>query len=144
MTDLTFKGKLKLFGVLKLAADGGKVKVEANDVLVVNPDGKVQGTGIPVIQPPTSPIDDVADVKVINSFNSTLTVKVNGEDKPVVALGVCIQGGKIPGGTWPGMMLPSTQNTGVLINGVAINVQNDNAITLPNGGNVVFDKDSGQ
>lgn len=143
MTDLIFKGQLKFFGSLKLAAEGGKVKIEENEVLVADPSlGTVHGTGIPVIQPPppAKPIDDGKDVKVINSFNPTLTVKVNGEDKPVVALGVCVQGNS---GIWPGMVLPSTQNTRVSINGTAINVEKDNAITLPNGGNVTFNK-SGQ
>ena len=147
MSDLIFKGQLKLSGVLKLAAESGKVKIEDNEILVTVDalTGIVQGKGIAVIQPPppATPIDEMVDVKVINSFNSTLTIKVSGEDKPVVALGVCIQGGKIPGGTWPGMVLASTQNTDVSINGVAINVQNDNAITLPNGGNVTFNN-SGQ
>lgn len=150
MTDLILKGPLNLKGTLKLAADGGKVKVGSAPVLVeVGRSGASQGIGIPVIQPPPpapKPIDDGTKVMIFNSFNSSVTVKVNGKDLPVVALGICIQG-NLPNGTWPGMMLPSIVNNipkqTVTINQIPINVEGDQAVTLPNGGTVSFDK-SGQ
>lgn len=145
MADLVLKGQLNLVGSLKLAADGGKVKVQQKEVLVqVGRTDAAQGTGIPVIlpPPPAGPLDQGQDVRVFNSFNSSVTVKVDGKDVPVVALGLCIQGSN-PGGTWPGMVLPSTVNATVTINRVRINVVGDSAITLPNGGSVQFNA-SGQ
>lgn len=141
MTDLILKGELNLAGNLKLAGDGGKVKVGTNEVLVeVGRNSLVsQGAGIPVILPlpPGTPIDNGTEVKVFNSFNSNVTVKVKGDDIAVVAQGICIQGSK-PLGTWPGMVLPSTINKTVTINRIQINVDGDSGITLPNGGTVQF------
>lgn len=137
MADLILSGDLNLGGTLKLETTaGGKVKVDAAEVLVEDAGGR----GIPVIQPPppASPIDAGTGVKVQKSFNST--VKANG--KNIVALGICMQGDT---SIWPGMLLLSTQNTrAVKIHGVAINVKNDSGITLPNGGTVIFDQASGQ
>jgi hypothetical protein len=137
MAGLKLSGNLNLAGVLKLTTtSGGKVRVDSNEVLVED----AQGTGSPVVQPPppAGPIDPGPKVKVLKSFNSTVTA--NG--KAIVALGICMQG-NVP--TWPGMLLPSTKNTGpVTINKVAINVKGDSGLTLPNGGAVTFDQDSGQ
>lgn len=147
MTDLILKGSLNLTGTLKLAADGGRVWVKVNGIqheVLVKTD-ESQGIGIPVIQPPPpapKPIDDGTEVRIFNSFNSSVTVKVKGKDLPVVALGICIQG-NLPNGTWPGMILPSKANTTVKINQIPINVKGDQAVTLPNGGTVNFN-DSGQ
>lgn len=154
MTDLILKGPLNLMGSLKLAADGGKVMVNEAEILVeVGRSGKSQGMGIPVIQPPPpapKPIDDGSEVRIFNSFNSRVTIKVNGADIRVVALGLCIQG-NLPGGTWPGMVLPSMNNRSlvtinqmpVTINQIPINVKGDQGITLVNGGTINF-TDSGQ
>lgn len=148
MTDLILKGPLNLTGRLILAADGGEVKVGSKPVLVeVGRSGISQGIGIPVIQPPApKPIDDGTEVRIFNSFNSSVKIKVNGKDLPVVALGICIQG-NVPNGTWPGMMLPSVVNNIpkpiVTINQIPINVVGDQAITLANGGTINF-SESGQ
>lgn len=147
MTDLILRGPLNLMGNLKLAADGGKVKVDEAEILVeVGRSGKNQGMGIPVIQPPPpapKPIDDGSEVRIFKSFNSRVTIKVNGADIRVVALGLCIQG-NVPGGTWPGMVLSSMKNKSlVTINQISINVKGDQGITLVNGGTINF-TDSGQ
>lgn len=136
MADLILSGDLNLGGTLNLdTTAGGKIKVDEAEALVEG----VIGTGIPVIQPPppAGPIDTGTNVKVQKSFNSN--VKANG--KNIVALGVCMQGN---GYMWPGMVLPSTQNTRVKINAVAINVKGDSGVTLPNGGSVTFSQNSGQ
>ena len=132
MADLILSGNLLLSGTLKLATtSGGKVKVDSAEVLVVE---GAEGTGVPVIQlPPPAPIIDTGTKVVIKkSFSS----RVTANDKTVVAQGVCMQG-DTP--TWPGMVLPSSNNTGaVKANGIHINVVRDSGITLPNGGPVTF------
>ena len=136
MTDLILKGPLNLTGTLKLAANDGKVRVKINEleqpeVLVMT--GESQGKGIPVIQPPppAGPIDPGVGVKITNSINSKVTVK----DLSIVTLGITAQGNNR---TWPGMILPSKENTTVKINQIPINVVGDQAVTLPNGGTVNF------
>lgn len=148
MSDLIFNSntELNLAGKLQLAATNGTVKVGSNEVLVVvGKDGTVQGTGIPVIlpPPPATPTDEATDVRVIQSFNSDVKVKVGSHYLPVVAMGITIQGSKPKGPTWPGIVLQSTNNLTVKINQIAINVKDDSAITLPNAGSVTFNK-SGQ
>ena len=141
MADLILKGNLNLGGTLNLVGRGGKIMVGSAEALVeIDLGDPAQGTGIPVIQPPppAGPIDPGTDVKIIKSFNAT--VKAN--EKPIVALGVCMQGGSPP--KWPGMVLTSVNNQGVKVNGVPINVMHDSGITLPNGGAIAFDKASGQ
>jgi hypothetical protein len=137
MGDLVLSGLLNLVGTVKLAADGGKVKVGSNEVLVKGQKGAgpAHGVGIPVIlpPPPAAPIDTGTDVWIFNSFNSTVTVG----GVAAVALGICAQGN--PGvATWPGMVLPSTLNATVTINHIPMNVVGDSGITLPNGGSVSF------
>jgi hypothetical protein len=126
VADLILSGVLNLSGSLRLSADGGKVKVGQNEVLVVGASGKAVA---PVIQPPppSSPLDTGLDVKIITSFNQTVTVA----GTPAVAQGVSQQGN---GYIWPGIVLPSSSNQTVTINGTPINVRNDQAMTLPNGG----------
>lgn len=139
MADLMLSGLLNLGGNLELAASGGKVKAEGANVLVaVGRSGAQQGQGSPVMMPPSpaGPLDTGPAVRIIKSFNSGVTIHT----VPVVALGITAQGNQV---IWPGMVLPSTVNTKVKLNGVAINVEGDSAITLPNGGTVSLDT-SGQ
>ena len=136
MADLILKGSLNLSGTLRLAgAGGGHVKVGDDDVLVTP---GAEGTGVPVIQPPppSTPADAGTKVTIQKSFNESVTAG----GKAVVAQGITIQGNS---STWPGMMLPSTKNATVQINGIAINVKGDQGITLPNGGTATFNT-SGQ
>lgn len=145
MGDMLLSGQLNLMGSLKLAATaGGKVKVGGAEVLVeVGLNGASQGKGIPVILPPPpapKPLDDGDEVRIIKSFNPGVTVKVGNRDLPVVALGITVQGNTLK--LWPGMVLLS--NSTVKINQVPINVVGDKGITLPNGGTVNFDSESGQ
>lgn len=139
--DLVFSGVLDLGGRLELAASDGKVKVDGNEMLVQLPPKSVKqhGTGVPVMlpPPPAGPADTGTSVWIISSFNASVTIG----GAPVVALGMMVQSAApVP---WPGMVMPSTKNAGVAINGVQINVVNDSGVTLPNGGSVTFDA-SGQ
>jgi hypothetical protein len=139
MGDLVLTGKLNLAGQLDLKGDGGKVKVDANEILVVQQiPGKSHGTGPPVIlpPPPVGPVDAGPNATIFMSFNATVTI--NGI--AAVATGLHLQG-NTP--TWPGMVQPSSINTGVTANNAPINVQNDTGVTLPNGGTVTYDT-SGQ
>ncbi len=135
MGDLKLSGDLNLIGPLDLKADGGKVKIDDKEILVVQTTpGNAHGTdGIPVIlpPPPATPTDTGPNATIIVSFNNT--VKIDG--KAAVAMGVHLQG-NTP--TWPGMVLPSANNTGVKANYLFMNVQEDTGITLPNGGTVTY------
>jgi hypothetical protein len=130
MADLTLKGVLNLVGNLKLNPDGGKVLIGASGAkaLVVEAEGQA-APPVLIPPPPASPSDPGTKVKVISSFNNTVTA--NG--KTLVALGVVLQG-NVP--SWPGMMLPSVGNPlpSVTINHIAINVANDQATIFPSGG----------
>jgi hypothetical protein len=144
MGDLVLEGNLMLFGTLELEADGGKVKVGDSEALVEGlspPSDGASGTAAPPVMLPPPPVGGPTDpgtsVKMISSFNKT--VKAGG--KNVVTLGIVMQG-DTP--MWPGMMLPSVGNTGpVTVNGIPINVQNDQAMIFPSGGVGTFDS-SGQ
>lgn len=133
MGDLVLKGQLNLLGMLDLKGDGGKVKVDGNEVLVQKPPGNAHGKGVPVIlpPPPAGPIDDGPDATITVSFNSTVTI--NGE--AAIAMGVHLQGRTA---IWPGMVQPSSNNAGVKANHLLMNVQNDTGVTLPNGGTVTY------
>ena len=129
MADLTLKGTLTLLGNLQLNPDGGRVLIgEAGLEALVE---EASGQGAPPVilpPPPSGPSDAGTGVKVISSFNKTVTA----HGKNLVALGIVMQG-NAP--SWPGMMLPSVGNTGrVTINGVPINVVNDQATVFPSGG----------
>jgi hypothetical protein len=143
MADLVLGGNLTLMGNLNLVGDGGKVLIGSAEVLVegTSPTNGAQGTSpAPVIQPPppASPLDPGTSVYLVSSFNKT--VKAN--DKAIVALGIVLQG-NTP--MWPGMMLPSTNNTEIVtIAGVPANVKNDQATIFPSGGVATFDGASGQ
>ena len=137
MGDLVLSGLLNLTGTLDLSGDGGKVKVDAIEVLVEGQKGTgtAHGAGVPVIlpPPPAAPVDTGTDVWIFKSFNATVTAA----NVAIVTLGLCAQG--TPNmATWPGMVLPSTMNPTVTINFLPINVVGDSGITLPNGGPVSF------
>jgi hypothetical protein len=134
MADLKLSGNLNLSGILNLVADGGKVKVGGAEVLVVS--GQATGTGIPVIQPPppATPLEPGTDVTIISSFNGTVTASASRA--AIVAQGICMQG---TSPTWPGIVLPSSNNRTVMIAGTPANVAGDFGVTLPNGGTVTFD-----
>jgi uncharacterized Zn-binding protein involved in type VI secretion len=142
MANLELSGLLDLSGNLNLAADGGKVMVSNQAVLVeLTPTSRPAhcSAGVPVMMPPppATPTDLGVFVNVINSFNKT--VKIGG--KPVVAQGMVMQG-NTP--TWPGMVLPSTANTGpVTANHLPINVTTDKAVIFPSGASATLDE-SGQ
>jgi hypothetical protein len=145
MADLKLDGLLNLMGNLTLKASGGKVKVGDAEALVqVNaPAESNQGTGTPVIlpPPPAPPLDEVPKVWIISSFNQTVTVG----SRPVVALGMVMEGGKAGPPTWPGMMLPSKGNKGpVSVNHVPINVLGDQAVIFPTGAPANLNMSSGQ
>ena len=128
MGDLVLSGILNLKGTLQLEGDGGKVTVDGKPVLVEK-SGHNHGTGIPVIlpPPPAAPTDPAPQVNIFKSFNSTVTA--GGLN--IVTMGLHLQG-STP--TWPGMVLTSVSNPPVTINFLAINVEGDQGITLPNGG----------
>lgn len=148
MADLKLKGSLNLRGTLVLAArNGGTVKagnLEKEILVEVGRDGTTQGNGIPVIQPPNAPIDPDPFAKVIQSFNTSVKIRVRqSELSSIVALGITAQGSQ---GTWPGIVivLDSVENkSGPTINQIPINVVGDQAITLANGGTINF-SESGQ
>lgn len=144
MGDLVLKGLLNLKGMLTLSgADGGKVKVGANEVLVEATKGKAgaaHGQGSPVIlpPPPAAPIDTGVDAWIFKSFNATVTA--GGAN--IITQGLHAQGD--PGkATWPGMVQRSMLNPTVTINNIAINVVGDLGITLPMGTPVTYSQ-SGQ
>ena len=138
MADLTLKGMLNLIGNLKLNPDGGKVLIgdAGLEALVEDSRGPGGAPGVDSAAAGSAPSIRVPKVKVISSFNKTVTA----HGKNIVALGIVMQG-NAP--TWPGMMLPSVGNPTVMINGVLINVVNDQATIFPSGGVGMFTQ-SGQ
>ncbi len=145
MAGLKLEGSLNLMGDLTLDASGGKVTVGGVEALV-QVDARTkqsQGTAPPVIlpPPPAPPLDEMPNVWVVNSFNQTIKVGA----APGVALGMVMEGGKSGSPTWPGMMLPSTGNTGpVTANGVPVNVVGDQALIFPTGAPATLNLNSGQ
>jgi hypothetical protein len=146
MADLKLVGSLNLAGRLTLDPSGGKVTAGGIEVLVqVNvPGASNQGTAPPVIlpPPPAVPLDELPNVWIVNSFNQTVTIGA----KPIVALGMVMQGGKVGNmPTWPGMVLQSTVNSGpVKVNQVPVNVLGDKAVIFPTGASASLDISSGQ
>lgn len=132
MADLTLKGVLNLMGTLSLNPDGGKVLIgDAGLEALVE---EVEGQGAPPVLiplPSGSPIDAGVKVKVISSFNKTVTA----HGKNIVASGIVLQGDTL---MWPGMMAPSAGNLTVMINSTLINVQTDQAMIFPSGGVGMF------
>lgn len=149
MADLVLNGPLELMGSLTLAgSDGGKVIAGSAEVLVESsaPGGPHHGTGPPVIlpPPPAAPTDPGPNVWVVSSFYKLVTVKTATGSRPVVALGMVMQG-NVP--TWPGMVLPSQSNVqpaAVAVNRVPVNVLGDQAVILPTGAPVALGAGSGQ
>jgi hypothetical protein len=138
--DLVLEGMLDFSGNLTLEASGGKVKVGALEVLVELLPGSKHGMAPPVIlpPPPASPIDAGPNVVILNSLNKTVKIGT----KAIVTQGMAMQGNSGP--IWPGMVLPSKGNTGMVsVNRLAMNVQGDQAIIFPSGGMATFDT-SGQ
>lgn len=137
MGELNLKGNLSLVGSLNLK---DKVLVEGVEALIeLTPSGAPHSTGAPPVNlppPPAGPADPGPKVWVITSFNKTVTA--NG--KAIVTQGMTMQGN---GAIWPGMVLPSSNNTTVKANQLAICVKQDKAVTLPSGGQVTL-TDSGQ
>ncbi len=143
MGDLVLSGILNLKGTLSLAgSQGGKVKVDALEVLVEVPKGigPSHGQGAPVIQPPPPavPLDPGIDVWVFQSLNTTVTAG----GKNIVTQGICAQGSPLLA-TWPGTVDASTMNPTVTVNSVLVNVTGDMGTITVNGGTVVFSS-SGQ
>lgn len=133
MADLILKGSLNLTGKLDLAStDGGKIKVDDNEVLVATSDKPYNNSGTPVPLPPNAPVDTGINVYLKKTFNSDVTA--NGV--AIVTMGIIAQG-NTP--TWPGLVLPSINNLTVRISTVQINVVNDKSVTLPNGGMTILD-----
>src|SRR5205085_1072462 len=101
--------------------------------------GSKHGMAPPVIMPPppASPIDTGTNVVILNSMNKTVMIGT----KAIVTMGMAMQGNNP---VWPGMVLPSKGNTGMVsVNHLAMNVQGDQAIVFPSGGMANFDT-SGQ
>ena len=137
MGDLNLKGTLNLAGALTLKASGGKVTVGGKAALVVQPPtGKHGNAAAPVPQPPPAPINTGLPVVAFMSFNQTVKVGNNA----IITMGMVMQGEPR---LWPGMVLPSTNNTGVTINRLFINVEGDTAVIFPSGGSATLDQ-SGQ
>jgi hypothetical protein len=140
MADLVLSGLLDFHGMLTLQASGGKVKVESQEVLVELPSSDSHGLAPPVIlpPPPAAPITTAPEVVVLSSLNKT----VKAGEKAIVTQGMVIQGSPR---IWPGMVLPSQNNTGpVTVNHIPINVLGDQAIIFPSGGSANLTTKSGQ
>lgn len=138
MGDLALAGPLNLMGALHLCDDGGILTVNGADALVEG----AAGTAVaPVLlpPPPAKPVTESVAVEVVSSLGKT----VDTAGTPLVTLGLVLQGEPL---TWPGMVLPSTGNSGpsaVLANGLPVNVEGDRATIFPNGGSATLD-DGGQ
>jgi uncharacterized Zn-binding protein involved in type VI secretion len=136
MADITLKGSLTLMG--NLTFDGGKLLVGDGglEALVeVLPSDPAQCSSAPPVMlppPPAGPAFPQPTAWIVSSFNKTVKAKT----KAVVALGMAMQGQNAA--PWPGMMLPSSGNPTVLINGIPINVVGDQAVIFPSGGSASF------
>lgn len=140
MPDLDLKGQLDLNGNLNLVPpDGGKVLVNGVEALVEGAEGEALSQVL-LPPPPASPADGGTKVVVVSSLGKTVTVN----NEALVTTGMVLQGNT---NTWPGMVLPSTQNTGATVvkaNALPVNVLGDRATIFPNGGTATIGKSSGQ
>ncbi|HEY0735987.1 MAG TPA: hypothetical protein VGD69_13825 [Herpetosiphonaceae bacterium] len=136
MADLILKGPLNLMGTLKLkdkvligdSKHAALVERAAHSTLPHSDNAPL----VNLPPPPVGPSDPGRGVWVINSFNKTVTAN----NWAIVTMGMVMQGGTP---SWPGMVLPSTNNpstNGVTINRLAINVEGDTAIVFPSGASV--------
>lgn len=137
MGDLKLVGPLSLSGALHLEGQGGKVLVNGAEALVEG----ASGNGVSVIQPPPpgTPIGVGPQATCISSLGKTITAG----GKALVTTGMVLQGNPA---IWPGMVTPSTVNSGptqVTANSVPVNVKNDKAAVFPNGSTATLDQ-SGQ
>ena len=136
MADITLKGTLNLVG--NLTFDGGKLLIgeaKAQALVEVLPSDPPQCSAAPPVMlppPPLGPTFPQPTVWIVSSFNQTVKAK----NKAVVALGMAMQGQNAA--PWPGMVLPSSGNPTVTINGIPINVVNDQAVIFPSGGSAAF------
>lgn len=131
MADLELAGPLDLRGTLDLVGQGGKVLVNGGEALVVGATGK----GVPIFLPPQAPQGTGPDVECVASLGSGITAA----GATVVTTGMVLQGNPR---TWPGMLTPSTTNTGpvqVTANVLPVNVVGDTASVFPNGSTATFD-----
>jgi len=131
MTDLNLNGQLNLRGSMDLAGQGGKVLVNGKDALVEG----ASGTGILVPLPPQAPQDPGLKATCVSSLGKSITAA----GKALVTTGMVLQGDT---NSWPGMLTPSTVNSGpsaVTANFLPINVLSDSATVFPNGGSATFD-----
>jgi hypothetical protein len=140
MAALILAGPLNLSGTLNLKGENsGTVAIRNGppgtelDVLVEDAQlSQSQGHGKapPVMLPsPSAPANEGPTVWVVKSLNPTITA--NG--KAIVAQGMVLQGKTPP--TWPGMVLPSQNNTTpVTAGGLPINVETDTASIFASGG----------
>ena len=139
MAAINLIGPLNLIGNLTFKGD----KLTINHIEALVPEtgaDTAQGMAPPVLlpPPPAGPTFPQPLVWIVSSFNATVMQKT----KPLVALGMCMQGQN--GAPWPGMMLPSIGNNNVMANGVPINVLGDQGVVFPSGGTAIFSTASGQ
>jgi hypothetical protein len=135
MAELKLTGPLDFHGIIKLQPNGGKVLVGGAEVLVELPPspGNQHGEAPPFVfpPPPAAPLDPPPGKRVVVLCSLNKTVTANG--KNLVTQGMAMQG-EIP--TWPGMVMPSQNNTGpskVSVNQIAVNVVQDQATIFPSG-----------
>jgi hypothetical protein len=138
VTDLELTGPLDLAGILDLAGEDGLVLVNGNEALVEGATGK----GAPVLLPtPQAPANAGSGVTVLSSLGKA----VRAAGTPLVTSGMVLQGDEHPP-RWPGMVLPSTNNSApvqVTAGSIPVNVVGDSATVFPNGGSATLDT-SGQ
>jgi hypothetical protein len=127
MADLVLRENLNLAGSLILRADGGKVKIGDDEVLVEGATGEAPPVLLP--PPPASPLNDGGRVEVIASLNKGVRV----DRTPIVSQGMVLQGYEDGRPRWPGMVLPSQKNTTVEVNDLRVNVKGDLAAIFPSG-----------
>jgi hypothetical protein len=140
VADLLLSGILNLKGDLNLVGEsGGRVKVNNLELLVETPRGEagkshgVAAAPVLIPPPPAAPSEPGLDVWIFKSFNAT----VKADSANIITQGLCGQGN--PGtATWPGVVQPSTNNPGLTINNIPINVLGDMGIILPTGAPVPF------
>ena len=136
MGDLNLTGPLKLTGSLHLCKGGGTLTVNGIPAMVEEATGTAP-TPVMLPPPPAGPVNNSTTVKVISSLGKTIDIN----DKTMVTMGMVLQGDM-----WPGMVMPSSNNSGdtaVMANGLPVNVDGDTATIFPNGSSVTLDSGQG-